>query len=293
VKLFFRDVSFAFGGTGQDAAGGGQGRELLKTQPGFLEVPMIFENFSLEIEAAPSGLPTVILGPSGCGKTTLLRLIAGLLKPQSGKIIFEKFEFFDKIEKNKKIKNNESFQIAAEGEGEGKNPQKISFVFQEPRLLPMRTILENTALPLEKIFGKAAARSRAAASLKAVLLDDRATAYPGELSGGQKQRAAIARAFAYPSEILLMDEPFQSLDIPLRLALMDLTLVLLSREKRLALAVTHDPREAVYMGSRVIVLSPAPGKIVLDEKLDLSPEDRAYGSAAAGQVEKRLIKALG
>jgi NitT/TauT family transport system ATP-binding protein len=232
----------------------------------------IFKNFSLSLSR--EDMPAVILGPSGCGKTTLLRLIAGLLPFSKG-------------------------SINREGEGAPLNDDDryiselpFSFIFQESRFLPWYTILENIMLPLEKIFGKQESRDRALHFLEQVSLDDKAYAYPDKLSGGQRQRAAIARAFAYPGEILLMDEPFQSLDIPLRIELMDLSLSLLEKEKRLAILVTHDPREAAFMGKRVMVLGQPPLGIVFDETINLSKEERGYGSAAAGELEKRLIEKL-
>ena len=97
----------------------------------------------------------------------------------------------------------------------------------------------------------------------------------------------MARAFAWPATALFMDEPFQSLDIPLRLNLMDNCLELLEKEKRLLVAVTHDPWEAVYMGGRAIVLGEK--GVVFDKKINLLPEDRAYGSAASGELEKEMI----
>ena len=218
----------------------------------------IFEKFSLHLDTGI--LPTVILGPSGCGKTTLLRLIAGLLPLSKG-------------------------SIHTGGEG-------TSFVFQEDRFLPWFSVLDNICLPLEKKTGKKESRDRALHYLKMVSLEDYASAYPVKLSGGQRQRASIARAFAYPSEILLMDEPFQSLDIPLRIELMDMCLSLLSKERRMTLIVTHDPREAIYMGDRIIILTTPPEGIIFDEKIALSREERNYWTHAAGKLEERLIKAL-
>jgi NitT/TauT family transport system ATP-binding protein len=234
---------------------------------GFTEKPL-FDNFSLDLDEGP----TALLGASGCGKTTLLRLMAGLLQP--------------------------GFP------GNGGNPgtverggSAVSFVFQESRLLPWYTALENVSLPIEAKLGKAEARDRAMHFLELVSLADKAAAYPAELSGGQAQRASFARAFAYPAPIILMDEPFQSLDLPLRIQLMDMVLSLLAAEKRLAVAVSHDPREAAYLGRRVLVLGrPQHGNgttgIVLDEPVDLSSEDRAYGSPAQAALERRLLAAL-
>lgn len=229
---------------------------------------LIFDRFSADLDGGEAGRPLVILGPSGCGKTTLLKLLGGLLEPQGGEIRFS-----------------------------GEGTAKTSFMFQEPRLLPWLTVLENTSLPLEKEFGKEEARERARHFLSLVSLEDKEDAYPLKLSGGQAQRVSMARAFAWPAAALLMDEPFQSLDIPLRINLMDLCLSLQERENssgenRLLVAVTHDPREAVYMGGRIIVLGKAAEGIVFDRVVDLRPEDRAYGAAAAGELEVELIRVL-
>jgi NitT/TauT family transport system ATP-binding protein len=211
--------------------------------------------------------PTVILGPSGCGKTTLLRLIAGLLKPLDGEIL---------------IKNSNTAE----------NGGNISFVFQEPRLLPWKTVLQNVTLPIASLMGKAEAESRARHFLDLVSLGDKSASLPAELSGGQQQRVGIARAFACPGPVILMDEPFQSLDIPLRISLMDLTNRLLHECPRLAVIVTHDPREAAYMGNRIIVLGNPPGGIVFDEKVTLPQNERRYGSRASAEIEEKLLNRL-
>jgi NitT/TauT family transport system ATP-binding protein len=201
----------------------------------------------------------VLLGASGCGKTTLLRLMAGLLKPSAGRI---------------------------ERSGD------VSFVFQESRLLPWQTVLENVSLPIERSMGRAAARSRARQFLRRVSLEDKAGAYPAELSGGQAQRASFARAFAYPAPIMLMDEPFQALDVPLRVRLMETARSLLEQERRLAVVVTHDPREAIFLGRRILVLG-SPGRgIVYETEVDLAPQDRSYGSPAQARLEARLLAVL-
>ena len=234
----------------------------------------LFDHLSVELDGGDQGRPLVILGPSGSGKTTLIKLLGGLLKPEAGEIIFR--------EKEKGVEDKTD-----------STPPKTAFIFQEPRLLPWLTVLENTSLPLEKIFGKEEARRRAQHFLSLVSLEKKEAAWPNELSGGQAQRVSMARAFAWPAPVLLMDEPFQSLDIPLRINLMDLTLSLLekeetSAEKKLLVMVTHDPREAVYMGARVIVLGKPGEGIVFDRKLDSG--ERVYGSGS--DLERELINAL-
>ena len=215
----------------------------------------VFKDFNLDLGGES---PVVILGPSGCGKTTLLRLIAGLLAPDKGNI--------------------------AAG--------RASMVFQEPRLLPWKTALENVSLPISKKPGKKEAEEIARHFLTLVSMQNKAESLPRELSGGERQRVNLARAFACPSEILLMDEPFQSLDIPLRIQLMDLSLALLEKSPRFALMVSHDPREAVYMGKRVIVLGKPPRGIVHDEVLNLDSDGRRYGSPEQRAMEQKLISFL-
>ena len=256
MKICARNLSFGYGG-----------------EP-------LFDQFDADFDSAGAGRPLVILGPSGCGKTTLLKLLGGLLIPDKGRIIYSCGAV-----------QNEAVQMAIEGgdrDAHNKKP-KTAFIFQEPRLLPWLTVLENVSLPLEKDFGKEKARERARYYLSLVFLDDKKASYPGELSGGEAQRVSMARAFAWPSPALFMDEPFQSLDIPLRISLMDLCLSILEKEKRLLITITHDPREAVYMGGRIIVLGRAGEGIVFDRIVALGGEDRAYGSAAAGELERELI----
>ena len=231
---------------------------------GYTEDKPVFHDFSADLGGGETGRPLVILGPSGSGKTTLLKILGGLLQPQSGEMRFS---------------------------GDAALP-KAAYMFQEARLLPWLTVLENVSLPLEKDFGKTEARLRAGRFLSLVFLDDKENDYPGELSGGQAQRVSMARAFAWPAPALFMDEPFQSLDIPLRISLMDLCLSLLEKEKRLFIAITHDPREAVYMGGRIIILgSPGQG-IVFDRVLELPKEDRAYGCARAEELEYEMRQVL-
>jgi NitT/TauT family transport system ATP-binding protein len=224
----------------------------------------LFDHLDLELDIEE--FPTVILGPSGCGKTTLLKLLAGLLPPGEGSVVTEE---------------------------EAGTEKDVSFVFQEPRLLPWLSAIENITLPLKNKLSREEAESRARRFLRMVSLEDKENSLPEKLSGGEKQRVSIARAFAYASQILFMDEPFQSLDIPLRIELMDLTLALLKEEKRLVVMVTHDPREALYLGGRIIVLGAPPQGIVFDEKVTLGRNDRDYGSPALIEMEKKLIKLLG
>jgi NitT/TauT family transport system ATP-binding protein len=224
-------VSFSFGGGG---AGGNRKK--------------IIDDVSLVLQETP----TVILGPSGCGKTTLLRLIAGLLKPESGTI------------------QCGTTHAAAYADGEF----NTAFVFQEPRLLPHLSVRENITLPSRKHLPVEELRHKAARLLALTGLENEADRYPDALSGGQKQRVSIVRAFCYPAPLLLMDEPFQSLDLPLRLSLLETLKNLLAVENRFVAAVTHDPREAVILAKRILVLGKN-GRIVFDTINDSNRDSAA------------------
>lgn len=225
---------------------------------------VVFERFSLRLN---DGERLAILGPSGCGKTTLLHLAGGLDAPSSGNI------------------------LRADGTGAG----PAAFVFQEPRLLPWRTLIQNIELPLRSSMGAKAARERARRFLALVSLADRESAYPSELSGGQRQRISLARAFAFPSDLVLMDEPFQSLDPPLRKQAMASVEALLSEEPRTLIFATHDPREALALAGRVAVLGGRPARIVLEAEVPSQETrtDEGTGVAAAREsLERRIHRAL-
>jgi NitT/TauT family transport system ATP-binding protein len=125
-----------------------------------------------------------------------------------------------------------------------------------------------------------------------VVLGDKLSAYPEELSGGEKQRVSLARAFAYPASLILMDEPFQSVDIPLRIELMKLTQGLLKNEERSLILVTHDPREALCLGKRIIVLGGKPCRVVFDRETGSGTGSYVPETEAALGLERELIAAL-
>jgi NitT/TauT family transport system ATP-binding protein len=259
MKILIRDLSF------------GYGKKLLFDRLNLslnLDLSQNPESRRGDSGQASPDLPIVILGPSGCGKTTFLKLLAGLLPAPQG-----------------------AFSIEEEGTAAGFKPG-VSFVFQEPRLLPWLRVIENLTLPLKNKFPHPEALERAGRFLKLVSLEGKEYSFPEKLSGGERQRAAIARAFAYPSQLLLMDEPFQSLDIPLRLELMEMTLTLLKEDPRLVVMVTHDPREALYLGSRIIVFGEKPRGVIYDEPVGLDRKDRDYGSQKLIEKEKELITLL-
>jgi len=178
-----------------------------------------------------------IVGPSGCGKTTLFRIIAGLEAPSNGTIWLD----------------------GAPVEGPGMDR---GMVFQEYGLFPWRTVLENVTFGLEqRDMAKPERRERATEMIELVGLDGFADAYPNELSGGMKQRVGIARALAVDPEILLMDEPFGSVDAQTRDMLHDELLRIWTETGKTVLFVTHDVDEAVTLADRVVVLTGSPGHV--------------------------------
>jgi NitT/TauT family transport system ATP-binding protein len=180
-----------------------------------------------------------IVGPSGAGKTTLLKMIAGLLPPSSGAVYLD-------------------------GEKVTGPPEKMALVFQDysRSLYPWMTVEQNIAFPLKhRKLSKSAAAELIRDTLQSVGLVGAGKKYPWQLSGGMQQRVAIARALAYQPEILLMDEPFASVDAQTRADLEDLVLELRARYGVTVVFVTHDIDESVYLSDRVIVLTPSPTRV--------------------------------
>jgi NitT/TauT family transport system ATP-binding protein len=186
-----------------------------------------------------------IVGPSGCGKSTLLRILGGLLVPTRG-------------------------TVRLDDQPLSAPRRQVSYVFQKVNLMPWRTVLRNVTLPLEVAgVARRAAEQRARELLDLVGLDRFEGAYPRELSGGMAQRVAIARALVGEPEVLLLDEPFGSLDALSR-EQMNLELLRIWRARQVtAVMVTHDLEEAIFMGDRVLVMSPRPGSICADVAVDL------------------------
>lgn len=206
----------------------------------------------------------VVVGPSGCGKTTLLRIIAGLLPPSGGEI----------LHRGQKIKGV---------------PQWLGVVFQEYNrsLFPWLSVMDNVAFPLFKM-PRAQARSKATEALKLVGLDAFGQHYPWQLSGGMQQRVAIARAMVAEPELLLMDEPFASVDAQTRIQLEDMVLELWERLSLSVLFVTHDIDEAIYLADRVVVLSERPSRVVEILEVDLPrPRDQLKTKSLARFHELR------
>jgi NitT/TauT family transport system ATP-binding protein len=226
----------------------------------------------IDLDVAP-GEVVALIGPNGSGKSTLLRVVAGLLRPDRG-------------------------SVTLDGRPVIEPDAGIGLVFQEPRLLPWRSVAANVAYPLE-IAGwppeRRAARVRELLGL--VGLAGAAALRPRELSGGMRQRAAIARALALEPSALLLDEPFSALDALTRERFNVELLDLWSQTGTTILVVTHSIPEAVFLADRVVVLSPRPGRVVADIHVpiprprSLDTLDEAAVSATARQIRSHLGEA--
>ncbi|HTV29309.1 MAG TPA: ABC transporter ATP-binding protein [Xanthobacteraceae bacterium] len=210
-----------------------------------------------------------LLGPSGCGKSTLLKMIAALAVPSSGTIEWP-----------------QSPHDAA-----GAAEPALSFVFQEPTLLPWRTAAENIRLPL-LLAGtdKKEARERVREALELVGLSAFADQHPRQLSGGMKMRVSIARALVTRPRILLMDEPFAALDEITRNKLNDDLLELFARQRLTVIFVTHSVYESVYLSNRIVVMSSRPGRVTGEIPVEASyPRDEEFRTSAIYNERCRLV----
>lgn len=189
---------------------------------------IILDQFSLQFTP---GSITCLFGPSGCGKTTLLNLMGGIHLPDSGSV-------------------------------NGFPEERISFIFQETRLLPWKTALDNVMFPLiDKMPGNQALET-ASKFLRLVGLEKEKAFYPSQLSGGMKQRVSIARAFAFPGSLILMDEAFQNLDNTLKYNILDSFMRIWKEDGRTVIFVTHDIDEAIKLGQQIIFLDHQPLQII-------------------------------
>lgn len=188
----------------------------------------VLDNLNIEFK---EGAVTCILGPSGCGKTTLLNILSGALGFDSGEIVGFKHE-------------------------------SISYVFQEDRLINWKTVKENLEFVLKDKMKKDQRSEIIKRYLKAVDMEEYKDYYPNKLSGGMRQRVAIIRAFIYSSSLLIMDEPFKSLDMETKQNVMECFINLRKTEKRTCILVTHDMNEAKYLGDDLITLSAKPARVI-------------------------------
>lgn len=218
----------------------------------------------------PPGEILAIVGASGCGKSTLLRLIGGLDTPTAGTVLLD-------------------------GTGVTDTDPRTATAFQEPRLLPWRTLAENVAIGLPRGTGRRQGQARVAELLDLVGLDHAAGQRPREVSGGMAQRASLARALARNPGILLLDEPFGALDALTRLRMQDLLLEIHDAQPTTIVLVTHDVEEALFLADRVVLLRPLTagrGSIARTVEVPgIRPRDRADRRLA--DLRSELLEGLG
>jgi len=217
----------------------------------------VFRNFSASL---PEGKISCILGPSGCGKTTLLNMIGGITKQDKGHIDFS----------NSKI---------------------ISYIFQEPRLLPWKTVKGNIEFVIKDLNDDEPLKN-IDQYIKMVGLEAFEDYYPSSLSGGMKQRVSIARAFIYPSDIILMDEPLKTLDPRLKLNLMKIFLRIWQHDKRTVVFVTHDVDEALTLGEEIFIFSNPPVQIKENITNTLSYEEKTPENTNFFNYKNRILNLL-
>jgi sulfonate transport system ATP-binding protein len=238
----------------------GVGIRIEKLSKSFGDVPVLHD---LDLDV-PAGQFVAIVGKSGCGKSTLLRLLMGLDSPTAGRISF----------------------VGPDGTATDPNAR---IVFQEPRLLPWASVIDNVAVGLGQGVDRREAQRRAAAALGEVQLAEKAKEWPSRLSGGQRQRAALARSLVSQPAFLAMDEPLGALDALTRITMQSLVERVWQEQGFTALFVTHDVSEAVALADRVIVLDR--GRIALDIAID-HPRPRQRGAADLAEIEGRLLRGI-
>jgi NitT/TauT family transport system ATP-binding protein len=208
-----------------------------------------------------------IIGPSGCGKTTLLRMISGLDRPDRGKVLLGKKEITGPV-------------------------REIGYIFQEPTLLPWRTVIRNVAFGLE-VAGvpERQRRQKALAALELVELQDFGDFYPKEISGGMKQKVAMAMALVVEPKVLLMDEPFVSLDCQTRNYMQTALLQIWQKTKKSVIFVTHNVEEAVFLGDEIICFTSRPAEVGKVLAVNI-PHPRDRTSPELNTIRKEILMFL-
>ena len=244
-----------------------EAKELTKSFPNGSGDLVAVENINLDLESQEF---LCVVGPSGCGKTTLLKLLAGLQKPTKGEVIFE-------------------------GQQITRPRRRIGFVFQDANLMPWRTVRDNIALPLElQDYSIEDIHLHTQTLINLVGLESFENSFPRDLSGGMAQRVAIARALIHQPDILLLDEPFGSLDALTRERMGSELMRIWQAQKVSILMVTHSISEAVFLSDRIIVLSPRPGTVRLDIRNHL-PRPRTLSmtyTEAFGELASSVREAI-
>jgi ABC-type nitrate/sulfonate/bicarbonate transport system ATPase subunit len=226
----------------------------------------------LEVSIRPGELVTVV-GPSGCGKSTLFNILAGLEEPDPGNIL--------------RLKGVSSTASDLLG--------KVSFMPQRDLLLPWRNVIDNAILALEiEGMPRAEARKQAMEMLPEFGLAGFEAQYPNQLSGGMRQRVALMRTFLFKRDLMLLDEPFGALDALTRTMMQRWLLDVWQKHKRTVLFITHDVDEAIFLGDRVLVMTARPGKVKLEQVVDL-PRPRKADIVTSPEfiaLKKTLLEAI-
>lgn len=223
----------------------------------------VLNNVSLYVK---SGEFVSVLGPSGSGKSTILKIAAGLLKPDRGQVLFD----------NRHVNGK---------------PQLVGYMPQQDLLFPWKTLKQNAALPLlARKWTKSKAFARVEELLPVFGLKGFANYYPHQLSGGMRQRAALLRTMLIESDLMLLDEPFGALDALTRGNLQDWLLEIWERFKRSVLFVTHSIDEAIYLSDRVYVITERPGKIAIEQKIELKrPRSKSVLTTSLFSSYKQIL----
>lgn len=212
----------------------------------------VLKDFSMEVEKEEI---ICLIGPSGCGKSTILNIISGILTPSNGKVV--------------------------------NNSLKMSYVFQEDRLLPWKNVYDNI-----KIVNNESSRENCLGLIREVGLEGFEKYYPAQLSGGMRQRCSIARAFNYEGDLLLMDEPFKSLDYNLRINMIRNLLKLWENTKKSIVFVTHEIDEALLLGDKIFLLSDRPTKVLRKFEITTPKYERSLSNFHLVRIRNEIINFL-